>query len=211
MMDFSKLTFKQLYNAQSAATLTNVESEYRHALKDVAGDTEAEFDIRERFERVIALLKSDELRHATRSRAARTTVTRTLGEWTQVARFPFFCGVGLQTATGLAVISRYFASLYVTARIENKADAFEVWAETNEMGKLCLIYKPGIRFPYLLRLVEQFNLQPIYSSMFWWLPARNENACRWWVNPLVQPVNTPDVSEYAKSLIYVEDAPDASR
>jgi hypothetical protein len=208
-MKLDHLTFGQLLKLRDVDTLMRVTKAYHKALRrvwclrrrDEFSVTAAEQFLplfAQPWQQVIEWLKGPELRSAVKKAARGMTIppscyVSVYRELT-VHRFP-----NRRTREALAsMIATHCKCHGVPAVVQGETD-LRVYVATDSMGCALLQEKPGLKWSTIELMCYEMNVNT--DRVFWWLSEYRDKT-GWRVNPALWPVNTPDVSEWVKELVY---------
>lgn len=216
-MKIDHLTFGQLLKLQSVENLARVTRAYHKALRrhfdDNDGGGSIEFytvllaetyfpEFAAPWKRVLAFLRSPELKLALRRSAKAQRVPRLPGYWAtfiMLERRAFPNRKVRWALAGLIVTHCKHSGVPATLRANDNEDFF-VYVETNQLGCEVIRHKPGLKWSTISQFCNEMGVDP--ERVFWWLPKAGDRT-GWRINPALWPVNTPDFQETAKQLIYV--------
>jgi hypothetical protein len=215
-MKLDHLIFGQLRKLQHATTLMRVTRTYHTALRrawdENAGFGSIEFytvtlaesylpEIKKRYAPVLAFLIGQELKDAVRRAADAQPVTPTPAAPLTLVTLSHRMWYDGNAQEALAeIITEWCSQNSVPAHFKWNAEGdIEIRAETGPLGVALLHFKSGLTWRELESECSARGLQT--HDVFWWLlDLRPAPFAR--VNPLVWPVNTPDIYETAKCLIH---------
>src|SRR5579862_2977493 len=212
-MKIKHLTFGQLFRLQSIQNLMRLTQRYHTRLEQaweshgqprysfMVWKAERTFlEIARFYKPVIEFIRGPEVRRALRIAADSQPIQITPGYWKpfrDVTRW----SQGMDSMALARLTADFCNAAGCPTKISRSKHGFLVSVETNDIGTMILRYRTGVSYATLRRYCEDGNLD--FDRLFWWLPAGDKTG--WRINPCTQPVNTPDIYEYAKALIFVED------
>lgn len=218
-MNLEKLSFGQLYKLAQPETLMRVTAAYHRALRR-AWNADPAFvpedfsvSLAEKpgnfsyfavpWRRTIAFLRSSDLRRRLRIAADCQSVPLVPGSWLSLWDISPRRFYHPRVRAALAAMVMYLCEKNrVPCVFSEDHDIIKLRAETSALGIKLLLYKSGISWDRVIYFCEAYEVKP--QNVFWWIETAQMSPPML-INPLVWPVNTPDVYEVGRTLVYAPE------
>jgi hypothetical protein len=202
-----QLTFGELYALGNPGGIMEITREYHGKLRKMnpgifsySAASKICPEILNQFQPVLDFVRSPEYKRLLRIAADVATVRRTPGYFS-----PLFIIENRrfterdQRAAMLELITDWCESNGVRVQVRIMREYTEILAETDQLGGLVLIYKSGMPWKDIEDTCMGLGVDA--TQLFYWLNGLLPSLSHR-INPLVWPVNTPDVYEIASTLVH---------